>query len=902
MQSQLNVYAFKALEPILEHKSNLQQTDSANKTVLMKSLGSGDFELVLKLMDNGAGIDLDDVVLVREVLNLGQLHDHDPQKKAVVHIAGKALIKAVEDKNLEFFNAMDRKIDLLTVFDCGYEEEKGNLILMKAAQNGEDFLRPLLEKSSCNVNAKGADGMSLLLYLLSGYEHNMARILLSQNKNIEMSATNKWGNTALHETEYPALARLILENQKVDVNMPNRDGETALIMAINKKDFILSNLYIQHQDANFINSFGSGKYSALHAAVAQGDQNILLNILDKLKNDEIDAKNQDGTTALMVAAKNGNLAVAQLLVARNATVNSKDILGNDAMAVAAFYGRNAVVRFLLKHRSRISENFVESTAFHYAIGNRHATVGKTLLRPYLNLTVSNNRRSALMVAAYVGDEKIVHKLLSREIRLQDSLGRTALMYAFMEEDEEWSSLGMKKRIDNDGKNDFLKAPKRNSSAQESIIRTLLEYDRDVGGVNLIDKQDNIGRTALMIAVQISNREIVRILLQFDCNIYKKDAFGNTAITLAKKSPSIAKLLERSDCYFEEDVIFSKNITQLLIQQLLRCKSVKAGEVLQGAASFGDAESLKIMLANDININVKDTEIALLSAIENNRSDIVSFLLRSGVNPNFNHDPHGYSHGNPLWRAVSDQNIAIIEMLFEHGADVNAKFGNNESPLILTENYAITEKLLKMGVNVNKQDGDGDTALSISLCNDVKYVKLLLDHGADVKLNGYNYPLLNAIRYSNGSDTVVKMLLAAGALPNSRDGYGGGGMTALAQASSLGFIKVISTLLDYNASVCTKDNHGLTALMHALLRTDNSWDWSSNTELKDAKDDTLALEISKLVLGHELTCIDAQSNNAETALIISAKLGLNKTTEYLLIMGADASLEDDSGRSYSHFIN
>ena len=60
----------------------------------------------------------------------------------------------------------------------------------------------------------------------------------------------------------------------------------------------------------------------------------------------INAKNNDGETALMWASYNGHLEVVKLLVTLGADVNAKDKNGNTALMWAIYNGHSEVVAYL----------------------------------------------------------------------------------------------------------------------------------------------------------------------------------------------------------------------------------------------------------------------------------------------------------------------------------------------------------------------------------------------------------------------------------------------------------------------------------------------------------------------------------------------------------------------------
>ena len=98
--------------------------------------------------------------------------------------------------------------------------------------------------------------------------------------------------------------------------------------------------------------------------------------------------------------------------------------------------------------------------------------------------------------------------------------------------------------------------------------------------------------------------------------------------------------------------------------------------------------------------------------------------------------------SPLHRAVEGdpnteretENLEIIELLLNKGADVNGKDDNDDTPLHLSINRNISELLIEHGADVNVKDSFGSTPLhSIIFNEDKDWVALLITNGADLNL-------------------------------------------------------------------------------------------------------------------------------------------------------------------------
>ncbi|OBT73196.1 hypothetical protein VF21_08718 [Pseudogymnoascus sp. 05NY08] len=180
-----------------------------------------------------------------------------------------------------------------------------------------------------------------------------------------------------------------------------------------------------------------------------------------------------------------------------------------------------------------------------------------------------------------------------------------------------------------------------------------------------------------------------------------------------------------------------------------------------------------------------------SAVKNRNNEIAQMLLDHGSNPNSVSIPNSVSTGDeheddyrtPLQIAVQNQDIEMIRILFQYKADANGYFINDETnsdkykksrlprtPLqeaSLEGRKDIIELLLEHGADVNSPPvtGDGATALQYAAIQGLLGIAhLLLEHDADVNAPPAKADGRTALEGAaeHGRLDMVQLLLNAGA--------------------------------------------------------------------------------------------------------------------------------------------
>jgi uncharacterized protein len=175
--------------------------------------------------------------------------------------------------------------------------------------------------------------------------------------------------------------------------------------------------------------------TALFAA-AEGEKHSTVTLLLN-KGADPNLPGRRGVTALMAAAFKGNERIFATLLAHGANPAVQDEIGKSAMVYAAARGFDGIVARLLDAGIDARQRYGNDlTALMWAAGHEDG-VGASAVERVVDLLLAhgaaindadNRGRTALMIAASLGDAEVVGMLLDRgaDRNLPDKVGKTAL--------------------------------------------------------------------------------------------------------------------------------------------------------------------------------------------------------------------------------------------------------------------------------------------------------------------------------------------------------------------------------------------------------------------------------------------------------------------------------------------
>ena len=289
----------------------------------------------------------------------------------------------------------------------------------------------------------------------------------------------------------------------------------------------------------------------------------------------------------------------------------------------------------------------------------------------------------------------------------------------------------------------------------SFVQLLLEHGAD------IDLQDGQGRTAIALAVEKENLEVVDLLL-------RKNAKPTLTLAGVPGKIYILNLAAR-----------------------IRTTSVQSLKMAQ------------LMIEHGLNVDFRDSRenVPLWWAAKHGNLAVTRLLLDHGASI----DAQNRLGATPLIAATKNMQ-AIPAPRLQVPKSLGKPF---HSIAHVREHEDVAKLLISLRANTNLRTSSGSTALHHAAEKDSsKILELLINHGADPTIaDNYGWtPLHCAAEY--GNENTVRILLAHNA---DVDALTSNGWTALHVAASRSHINILALLIDAGSNLDATDHAGNTAL-------------------------------------------------------------------------------------------
>ena len=196
---------------------------------------------------------------------------------------------------------------------------------------------------------------------------------------------------------------------------------------------------------------------------------------------EDEDEDEDGWTALLLAASKDNFQLVRLLIEHGADINAATDDGETALSLAAFKGNLELVVYLLDQGSNIRDTR-NYKALHHAAGEGYNEIVRYLITKGMPVDAPDSGWTALLIAAQEGLLETVKILIEQGADIHakaagsDGMGLNALMLAVCE-------------------------------GHTDVVRFLTGCRVD------LEKTSDDGWTALMCAAQKGSLDVVKVLIE-----------------------------------------------------------------------------------------------------------------------------------------------------------------------------------------------------------------------------------------------------------------------------------------------------------------------------------------------------------------------------------------------------
>ena len=417
-------------------------------------------------------------------------------------------------------------------------KKKKDDLLMFTAQHGWQSLYNFCRRLGAQINPHSHRAQEALRTAILNRNDHMVRDLLIHGVNT--NSIYEQGFTALMIAAQQGaynIVILLLDNGS-DVNMVNEAGQSAILLDIDEE---ILKLLIAHGAA--LRGHTSNGQTILHVAV---NEHPHLTQLLVEHGADVNARNNLGQTPLMLACRRNLLDIARYLIDNGADISLQDSENHTALTYAQeniYHGYAAGLNSQLQElvQPQDARAMLREAIMHH---NEHE-VQQMVNNPQalLDTPYENEDTTALMLAARHGTFPIFKHIFCScmEYDFKNKNGQNVLLLPITDEqifEFLVKNLPFVDSHDNQGTTVLMNAIRLHGNNQ-TIIDSIMEKDVTVNA------QDKEGKTALMLATELNNDQLVEKLIRHGARKDLTNQHNHTAYYFAQQAENRFSFFDRS---------------------------------------------------------------------------------------------------------------------------------------------------------------------------------------------------------------------------------------------------------------------------------------------------------------------------------------------------------------------
>jgi ankyrin repeat protein len=442
------------------------------------------------------------------------------------------------------------------------------------------------------------------------------------------------------------------------------------------------------------------------AAIKSGQRAAALEMIAK-KSADVNAAEADGSTALLWAANLNDADLAARLLQAGADPKVHNQLGSTPLAEAAFNANTGMIKALLDAGADPNAAGPDGqTALMVVARTANVAAAKLLLDKGANPNVqeAQHQQTALMWAAASSQGSMVRQLLAGGA-LPDTKSATDLMTPLVSAEP--------------------RAQPRTPGGMTAMLFAAREGCLDcVKGLvekgAKVDLPDPEGVTPLISAIFNAHFDVAKYMLEKGANMDRWDWWGRTPLYLAVDYNTLPHGGRPDQPSLDETLPI--DIVRILLEKganpnpqlklAIPYRATGADRGADGMLGIGTTPLLRAAKAQDAAAIKLLLEHGALIDLPNNQG-MVPILAAAGIGSS-DRD----TRGNYRAADIQENAIASLELLLQHGAQVNARAGRQEQTPVqgaaLWGWTKVVTFLIDKGANVNLADSRGLTALDYAM--------------------------------------------------------------------------------------------------------------------------------------------------------------------------------------------